>query len=195
MHKQDVEEATALFYYFILLFQAGVCAVLLDSTETWAMASSTFAVLWNTFPTFVRALNFKTVWDGERTSELLDRLGIPDLETMSTMANNRVLRWSDYRMKGDDSPPKIHPQRLWRGHTRDREEARPSTKATESTDNRTLRTEQRRLRAGRRCRRSRTCRRTNVPEPAALVFHCQNCLELKTTVSNSVPSCPTLSKL
>ena len=30
------------------------------------------------------------MWDCERTSELLDRLGIPDLETM---ASNRAMRW------------------------------------------------------------------------------------------------------
>ena len=62
------------------MFRACVCAVLLDSTETWAMSSSTFTVLRNAFRAFVRALNFKAMWDCERTSELLDRLGIPDLQ-------------------------------------------------------------------------------------------------------------------
>ena len=47
-------------------------------------------MLRNAFRAFVRALNFKTMWDHERTSDLLDRLGIPDLETM---ANNRAMRW------------------------------------------------------------------------------------------------------
>ena len=40
-----------------------VCVVLFDSTETWAMSSLTFAVLRNAFYAFVRALNFKTMWD------------------------------------------------------------------------------------------------------------------------------------
>jgi len=40
-----------------------MCAVLLDSTETWAMLSSMFTVLRNAFHAFVRALNFKTMWD------------------------------------------------------------------------------------------------------------------------------------
>ena len=59
-----------------------MCAVLLDSTETWAMSNSTFTALRNAFHAFVRAFNFKTMWDYECTTELLDRLGIPDLETM-----------------------------------------------------------------------------------------------------------------
>ena len=67
-----------------------MCAVLLDSTETWAMSSSTFTLLRNALHAFIRALNFKTMWDCERTTELLDRLDIPDLETM---ANNREMRW------------------------------------------------------------------------------------------------------
>jgi len=36
------------------------------------------------------ALNCQTMWDCARTSELLDRLGSPELETM---ANRRVMRW------------------------------------------------------------------------------------------------------
>ena len=84
------------------MFRACVCAVLLDSTETWAMSSSTFTVLRNAFRAFVRALNFKTMWDHERTPDLLDRLGIPDLETM---ANNRAMRWIG-------NVARMHPGRL-----------------------------------------------------------------------------------
>ena len=58
-------------------FRACVCAILLDTTETWAMSAQTLAVLRNAFRAFVRALNFKTQWDCKRTTELLDRLGIP----------------------------------------------------------------------------------------------------------------------
>ena len=39
------------------MFRACVCAILLDSTETWAMSSLTFTVLGNAFHAFVRALN------------------------------------------------------------------------------------------------------------------------------------------
>ena len=99
------------------MFRACVCAVLLDSTETWAMSSSTFTVLRNAFRAFVRALNFKTMWDHERTSDLLDRLGIPDLETM---ANNRAMRWIG-------NVARMHPGRLpqqvlhgWMPHPRPR---------------------------------------------------------------------------
>ena len=54
------------------MFRACVCAVLLDSSETWAMSSSTFTGLRNAFRAFVRDLNYKTIamWDCECTSEL-----------------------------------------------------------------------------------------------------------------------------
>ena len=66
------------------------------------MSSSTFMVLRNAFRAFIRALNFKTRWDCERTSDLLDRLEIPDLETM---ASNRVMRWVG-------NVARMHPGRL-----------------------------------------------------------------------------------
>ena len=80
MHKQDVDEATGRDVSSLRVCRpAGL--------ETWAMSRSTFTVLRNAFHAFVRALNFKTMWDCERTTELLDRVGIPDLETMEQPRN------------------------------------------------------------------------------------------------------------
>ena len=71
LHKQDVEEATGRDVSSLNC----VCAVLLDSTETWAMSSSTFTVLRNALHVFDRALNiFKTTWDCERPPSCLCRL-------------------------------------------------------------------------------------------------------------------------
>ena len=67
-----------------------------------AMSIATFTGLQNVFHAVVRALNSKTMWDGERTIELLDRLGIPDLETM---AKPRVMRWVG-------NVARMHPGRL-----------------------------------------------------------------------------------
>ena len=84
------------------MFRACVCAALLDATETWAMSNSTFTVLRNAFHAFVRPLNFKTMWDCERTTELLDRLGIPDLETMEI--NREQPRNAIDRQRRPDAP-------------------------------------------------------------------------------------------
>ena len=50
--KQGIEEAKGRD----VMFRAWMCAVLLDSTETWTMLSSTFTVLWNAFHAFIRPL-------------------------------------------------------------------------------------------------------------------------------------------
>ena len=97
-----------------------------DSTETWAMSSSTFTVLRNAFRAFVRALIFKTMYlratRPTRNPGPRDDGKQPRNAMGCNVARIRCIREG------------CHSRCCTAGcHTRDRGETRPSTKATKST--------------------------------------------------------------